>query len=290
MTEKSIIEKGYYNEGQVFAHARSSKPKIAVISQQKIKYGVFMRADGRKSNELRPLKFEVGYLKHHEGSVLVTAGNTKILVLVSSEARVPHHRFEVGGWISAEYNMLPGATNQRKPRPIAKLKNDGRSVEISRLIGRSIRQAVNLDALGQRTLLIDCDVIEADAGTRCAAITGAYVALCAHVASLLKNGAMKMATMEDVVVRPIAAVSLGIVKNQVMTDLTYEEDVAAQTDCNLVGSTGGQIIEFQATAEKNPMTKDQLDQIYDLGQKSIASIIDQQHNALLKQCGIMFHR
>lgn len=249
-----------------------------------------MRANGRKNNELRPLSFKIGYLKHHEGSVLVEAGDTKILVLVTSEPRVPHHRFEVGGWLSAEYNMLPGATNQRKPRPIAKLKNDGRSVEISRLIGRSVRQAVNLDALGQRTLLIDCDVIQADAGTRCAAICGAYVATAAHVASLLKAGQIKMAVMEDIIVRPVAAVSLGVVKNEVLVDLTYEEDVAAETDCNLVGSTGGSIIEFQASAEKNPMTKAQVDAIYDLGQKAIASIIDVQHRELLKQCGIMFHR
>lgn len=249
-----------------------------------------MRANGRKNNELRPLSFKIGYLKHHEGSVLVEAGDTKILVLVTSEPRVPHHRFEVGGWLSAEYNMLPGATNQRKPRPIAKLKNDGRSVEISRLIGRSVRQAVNLDALGQRTLLIDCDVIQADAGTRCAAISGAYVATAAHVASLLKAGQIKMAVMEDIITRPVAAVSLGVVKNEVLVDLTYEEDVSAETDCNLVGSTGGQIIEFQASAEKNPMTKAQVDTIYDLGQKAIASIIDVQHRELLKQCGIMFHR
>jgi ribonuclease PH len=249
-----------------------------------------MRADGRKNTELRPIQFEIGYLKNHPGSVLVSVGDTKIIVLVTSEQRVPHHRFEVGGWLSAEYNMLPGATNQRKPRPIAKLKNDGRSVEISRLIGRSIRQAINLDGLGQRTLLIDCDVVQADAGTRCASITGAYVAVAAHVASLLKQGQIKMATMEDIITRPIAAVSLGVLKNQVFLDLTYDEDIGAETDCNLVGSSNGQIIEFQASAEKNPMTKNHIDQMYDIGQKALASIIEIQHRELLKQCGIMFHR
>jgi ribonuclease PH len=196
----------------------------------------------------------------------------------------------VGGWLSAEYNMLPGATNQRKPRPIAKLRNDGRSVEISRLIGRSIRQAINLDVLGQRTLLVDCDVIQADAGTRCAAITSAYVATCAHVASLLKSGQIKMSTMEDIIVRPIAAISLGVLKNVVMVDLTYQEDIAAETDCNLVGSTDGQIIEFQCTAEQRPLTKNHLDQIYDLGQKALSHIIEIQHRELLKQCGIIIHR
>lgn len=248
-----------------------------------------MRADGRKNSELRPMKFEIGYLKHHEGSVMISVGNTKVLALVTSESRVPHHRFEVGGWLSAEYNMMPGATAQRKPRPITKLKNDGRSVEISRLIGRAIRQAINLDALGQRTLLIDCDVIEADAGTRCAAITAAYVAVCAHVASLLKTGQIRMTTMEDIIVRPIAAVSLGVFKNEVMLDLTYNEDVAAETDCNLVGSNGGQIIELQCTAEQKPLTKPQLDQIFDLGQNALSQIIEMQKKELLRQCGIMLH-
>lgn len=249
-----------------------------------------MRSDGRNNVDLRPMKFEIGYLKNHEGSVLITVGDTKVIALVTSEPRVPHHRFEVGGWLTAEYNMLPGSTGQRKPRPIAKLKNDGRSVEISRLIGRAIRQAINLDIIGQRTLLIDCDVIQADAGTRCAAITGAYVALCAHVASLLKTGQIKMATMEDIITRPIAAVSLGVVKGEVMLDLTYQEDVAASADCNLVGSSNGQIIDFQCTAEQKPITKLELDQIYDLGQKALATIVEQQHRELLKQCGIMFHR
>ncbi len=249
-----------------------------------------MRADGRKISDLRPIRLEIGYLKHHEGSVMITAGDTKILALVTSENRVPHHRYEVGGWLSAEYNMLPGATNQRKPRPIVKLKNDGRSVEISRLIGRSIRQAVNLDALGQRTLLIDCDVIQADAGTRCAAITAAYVATCAHVASLLKTGQLKMTTMEDIIRRPIAAISLGIRKGEVLVDLTYEEDVAAETDCNLVGSTNGEIIEFQCTAEQKPMTKNHIDQIYELGQKALNQIIEIQNRELLRQCGIILHR
>lgn len=249
-----------------------------------------MRVNGRKNSELRPLSFTMGYLKHHEGSVLVTAGDTKIIVVVTSEARVPHHRMDIGGWLSAEYNMLPGSTEQRKQRPMAKLKNDGRSVEISRLIGRSIRQALNLDALGQRSLNIDCDVIQADAGTRCAAITGAYMATCAHVASLLKGGHIKMATMEDVIVRPIAAVSLGVSKGQVLLDLDYQEDISADIDCNLVGSTGGEIVEFQCTAERKPLKKAELDAIYDVGQKALMEIIDLQHRELMKQCGIMFHR
>ncbi len=249
-----------------------------------------MRAHGRKNHELRPMSFNMGYLKYHEGSVLVSAGDTKILVAVTSEARVPHHRMDQGGWLSAEYNMLPGSTEQRKQRPMAKLKNDGRSVEISRLIGRAVRQALNLDALGQRSLTIDCDVIQADAGTRCAAICGAYMATCAHVASLLKAGQIKMATMEDIILRPIAAVSLGVVKGEVLLDLDYKEDIAADIDCNLVGTTGGEIVEFQCTAEKKPLKREQMDQIYDVGHKALAEIIEIQHRELLKQCGIMFHR
>lgn len=249
-----------------------------------------MRIDGRKNNELRPVKIEIGYLKNHEGSVMISAGDTKVITVVTSEARVPHHRYEVGGWLSAEYNMMPGSTAQRKPRAIAKLKNDGRSVEISRLIGRSIRQAVNLDSLGQRTLLIDCDVLQADAGTRCAAITGAYVALCAHVASLIKAGQLKMVTMEDVIVRPVAAVSIGVVKGETMLDLNYQEDIAATADCNIVGSTGGQIIDFQCTAEQKPFSKHEIDAIYDMGQQAIAQLIDIQHHELFRQAGIKFFR
>ncbi len=247
-----------------------------------------MRIDGRNNDQLRPLKFEIGYLKHHPGSVMVTMGDTKVLALATSEARVPHHRLDVGGWLSAEYNMLPGSTAQRKPRAIAKLKNDGRSVEISRLIGRSLRQAINLDALGQRSLLIDCDVVQADAGTRSAAITGAYLATCAHIASLLKTGQIKMKMMEDIILRPIAAVSLGILNEQVLLDLNYQEDVKADTDCNLVGSTNGQIIELQCSAEQRPMSKAQIDQIYDAGQKALNEIIALQTKELMRQCGIMF--
>jgi ribonuclease PH len=248
-----------------------------------------MRADGRSNVELRPIKMELGYLKHHEGSVLISGGDTKVLVTVTSETRVPPHRYEIGGWLSAEYDMLPGATETRKPRAINKLRQDGRTVEISRLIGRSLRQAVNLDVIGQRTLLIDCDVIQADAGTRCLSITGAYVALCAHVAMLIKTGQLKMLTMEDVITRPVAAVSLGVVNGQVLTDLTYLEDVKADADCNVVGTTGGHIVDFQCTAEQKPISKDHIDQIYTQGEAALASIIEQQNKALMR-LGIMFHR
>jgi ribonuclease PH len=246
-----------------------------------------MRSDGRHNNELRPLKFEISYVKHHPGSVLVSAGDTKVLVVVTSENRVPPHRIDVGGWLSAEYNMLPASTNQRNTRAITRLRNDGRSVEISRLIGRSLRQSLNLNALGQRTLNIDCDVIQADAGTRCAAITGAYIATCVHIASLIKNGQLKMLMLEDIITRPVAAVSLGIVKDQILLDLNYQEDVLADTDCNIVGSHQGHIIELQCTAEQKPMTKAQIDQIYDCGQSALSQIIEMQKKELLRQAGII---
>lgn len=248
-----------------------------------------MRKDGRSHEQLRPINIEIGYLKHHPGSVMISTGNTKVLAVATSEPKVPHHRFEIGGWLSAEYNMLPGSTLQRKPRAISKLKNDGRTVEISRLIGRSLRQALDLEALGQRSLTIDCDVIEADAGTRSAAITGAYLATCAHIAHLLKSGQIKMKTMEDIILRPVAAISLGLIKDQVLLDLTYEEDVKADADCNLVGSSNGQIIEMQCSAENKPFSKEQIDQIYQLGQKALIEIMEIQKKELLKQCGIMFH-
>ena len=248
-----------------------------------------MRNDGRTNEQLRPLKFEMAYVKHHPGSVLVSAGDTKVLVVVTSENRVPYHRMDVGGWLSAEYNMLPGATNQRNARAITKLKNDGRSVEISRLIGRAIRQSINLTTLGQRTLVIDCDVLQADAGTRCAAITGAYMATCAHIASLIKSGQLKMLMLEDIITRPIAAVSLGIVKDQVLLDLNYQEDLIAETDCNVVGSTNGQIIELQCTAEQKPMSKAQIDQIYDMSQNALKEIMELQRKELLRQSGIIIH-
>lgn len=248
-----------------------------------------MRTDGRQNTELRPISFEIGYLKHHPGSVMMTAGDTKVLALVTSENRVPPHRFDMGGWLSAEYNMLPGATHQRKPRAIQKLRNDGRSVEISRLIGRALRQAVNIDALGQRTLLVDCDVIQADAGTRSAAITAAYLAAVVHVATLLKSNQLRMVTMEDIIIRPLAAVSLGLINDQVLLDLTYQEDVKADTDCNMVGSKNNEIVEFQCSAEQKPFSKKHLDEIYEMGQKAIAHILEAQKKALLTQCGLILH-
>jgi len=247
-----------------------------------------MRSDGRANDEMRSLKIELPYLKGHEGSLLISTGDTKVLCVATSESKVPAHRMDIGGWLSAEYNMLPGSTGVRKPR--AQIKPDGRSVEISRLIGRSLRQAINLDAIGQRSIAIDCDVVQADAGTRCAAITGAYLALCAHIAFLLKTGQIKLKTIEDIILRPVAAVSLGIVKGQILCDLTYKEDVNADSDCNLVGSSSGQIIEFQCTAEKKPFSNEQFLSLLKIGQAALEKIIAEQEKALFSQCGVIFKR
>lgn len=248
-----------------------------------------MRSNNRKLNALRPIKFEMGYLKNHEGSVLVSWGNTKVICVATSELKVPPHRVDIGGWLSAEYNMLPGSTQMRKQRSFSK-GSDGRSVEISRLIGRSLRQAINLNKIGQRTILIDCDVIEADAGTRCAAITGGFLALCGHIAFLIKSGQLKMLNIEDIIIRSIAAVSLGIVNNNILCDIDLKEDNKALVDCNLIGSENHQIIEFQCSAEQRPLNKDELDRILAMGQEAISLLISEELKVLSSQCGIIFHR
>ncbi len=203
-----------------------------------------MRQDGRKPQDLRPITFHKRFIEHHPGSVLVSFGKTKVLVTATISSQLPQHRKELGkGWLNAEYGMLPGSTHERKGRPGPK-GPDGRAVEIQRLIGRSLRQAIDLDQLGPKCITLDCDVIQADGGTRTAAITGAWVAL----ALLLKS-----LRLEHLLVRQIAAVSLGVKGDQILTDLNYEEDVSIDTDFNLVGCQDGTLIELQGTAEGRPM-------------------------------------
>lgn len=203
-----------------------------------------MRQDGRKPQELRPITFQKRFIEHHPGSVLVSFGKTKVLATATLSSQLPQHRKELGkGWLTAEYGMLPASTHERKGRPGLK-GPDGRAVEIQRLIGRSLRQAVDLDALGPKCITIDCDVIQADGGTRTAAITGGWVAL----ALLLKS-----MRMDHLLTRQIAAISLGVKGDQILTDLNYEEDVNIDTDFNLVGCQDGSLIELQGTAEKTPM-------------------------------------
>lgn len=205
---------------------------------------LIMRQDGRKPQDLRSITFQTHFIEHHPGSVLVSFGKTKVIVTATISNQVPHHRKELNkGWLTAEYGMLPGSTHDRKQRPGPK-GPDGRIIEIQRLIGRSLRQAVDLDRLGTKTITIDCDVIQADGGTRTAAITGGWVAL-----ALL----LKFLKRDHLLVRQIAAVSLGVQGEQVLTDLDYKEDVNIDTDFNLVGCQDGSLIEVQGTAEKAPM-------------------------------------
>ena len=206
-----------------------------------------MRIDHRENNQIRPILFETDFTKNCEGSVLTSLGNTKVLSTVSVEERVPHHRTE-GGWVTAEYAMLPGSTQQRKKRDRGKI--DGRNVEIQRLIGRSLRAVVDMKSLGQRTLWIDCDVIQADGSTRCASISGASVALAIALKRLEKSGHIVKA--DDIMKQMVAAVSVGIVNDQIVVDLSYAEDSNAQVDMNIVGTCDGKIIEIQGTAEDKP--------------------------------------
>lgn len=240
------------------------------------------RKDGRATTELRPVRFETGFIKHHPGSVLVSFGDTRVLCVASVEERVPPHRLSSGGgWVTAEYSMLPAATHDRKQREISRGKADARSVEIQRLVGRALRNAVDMNAIGQRTITVDCDVIQADGGTRTASITGGWVALALCVAHLQKRGVpMKAKSLKDALPAQVAAISLGILKDQIFTDLNYEEDSRAETDLNLVARADGTIVEVQGTAEGDPMQRDQLVAVVDQGLVAIKDLCARQREAL----------
>ena len=240
------------------------------------------RKDGRGPLDLRPVRFEVGFVKHHAGSVLVSFGDTRVLCVATAEERVPPHRLQSGGgWVTAEYSMLPAATHDRKQREISRGKADARSVEIQRLVGRALRNVVEMDAIGQRTINIDCDVIQADGGTRTASITGGYVALALCLKDLQKRGlSMKAKALKDALRGQVAAVSLGILKDEIWTDLCYEEDSRAETDLNLVARSDGTIVEVQGTAEGLPMKRDQLVAIVDQGLAGIRDLCAKQREAL----------
>lgn len=236
-----------------------------------------MRQDGRKNSELRPVKITRNYIKHAEGSVLIEVGDTKVICTASVEERVPPFKKESGeGWVTAEYSMLPRATAVRNPRDISKLKINGRSQEIQRLIGRSLRTIVNLKLLGERTITIDCDVIQADGGTRTASITGSYVALVDACKKLMENGLISKMPVTGFV----AATSVGIVNGEEMLDLCYIEDSNAGVDMNVVMSDKGEFIEIQATGEKTSFSKKQLDGLLDLAQSGIEKLIQIQKEAL----------
>jgi ribonuclease PH len=241
-----------------------------------------MRSDGRSATALRPVSFDTGFIEHHAGSVLVSFGKTRVLVTATTEDRVPPYRLDSGGgWLTAEYAMLPGSTQNRKRRDISQGRRDGRGVEIQRLIGRSLRQVVNLNKIGQRTIHVDCDVIQADGGTRTAAITGGWVAVALCIKDLLKKGApMKGKKFDDIMTDQLAAVSLGIKEGLVLTDLNYVEDVSVDTDFNLVARADGTIVEMQGTAEGHSMRRAEVDKLLDQGLLAIGELCGLQKRAV----------
>ena len=240
-------------------------------------FAMVSRRNGRRSDELRPLRLTRGYTSHAEGSVLVEAGDTRVLCTVSVEEGVPPFLKGKGrGWLTAEYGMLPRSTNTRTRREAAEGRQSGRTMEIQRLIGRSLRAVTDLDCLGERTLRIDCDVLQADGGTRCASITGAWVAVADAIAWCKTQGLLLGEPLRDAV----AAVSVGIVADQVVVDLDYAEDSACDTDMNVVMTGSGGIVEVQGTAEGAPFSRDQLDAMVGVAQRGIGQLVDAQRQVL----------
>ncbi len=237
------------------------------------------RADGRAANQLRPLRFQNHIAPHAAGSTLIEWGNTRVICGVTIEETVPRWMKEQkveGGWITAEYSMLPYSTLTRKPRDISKGRLDGRASEIQRLIGRCIRAAIDLEKIGARTICVDCDVLQADGGTRTAAITGAFVALSLAVKKLLAEKKIS----ETPILAGVAAVSVGIVKGEALLDLCYTEDVAAAVDMNLVMNAAGEFIELQGTGEEATFTDTQLVQLLALGKGGIRELLAAQSAAI----------
>ncbi|MFZ0788174.1 MAG: ribonuclease PH [Chromatiaceae bacterium] len=236
-----------------------------------------MRPSQRQADELRPIRFTRGYTRHAEGSVLVEFGDTRVLCTASVEERVPPFLKGQGqGWVTAEYGMLPRATGERTPREAARGKQGGRTLEIQRLIGRSLRAAMDLDLLGERTLTLDCDVLQADGGTRTASITGAWVALYDALAGLKAAGVLTA----DPLRTQVAAVSVGVYQGVPVLDLDYAEDSSAHTDMNLVMDGEGRFIEVQGTAEGVPFSRGELDALLDLGAEGIGRIQVEQRRIL----------
>lgn len=236
-----------------------------------------MRPSGRNAAQLREIQLTCGYTKHAEGSVLVEFGDTRVLCNASVDKNVP--RFLKGkgeGWVTAEYGMLPRSTHTRSDREAAKGKQNGRTQEIQRLIGRSLRAVMNLKALGEQTITIDCDVLQADGGTRTAAITGGYVALSLAVNTLLEQKQIKLNPIHG----QVAAVSVGIYNGLPVLDLDYLEDSSAETDMNIVMNDAGAFIEIQGTAEGHAFRKDELDALLDLASSGIRTLLEKQHHAL----------
>ncbi len=238
-----------------------------------------LRKDGRRADEMRPVRITGGYLAHAEGSALIELGGTVVLCAVSIEDRLPQFLRGTGsGWVTAEYGMLPRSTSTRTPREAATGRQGGRTHEIQRLIGRSLRAVTNLDLLGERTLTADCDVIQADGGTRTAAITGAYVALCQALETLVDKGALSSLPVRGAV----AAASVGRVEGVALLDLCYEEDSQAEVDFNVVMTDDGRFVEVQGTAEAGPFSRDTMDDLLALAGQGTAALFEVQKAALGK--------
>lgn len=236
-----------------------------------------MRPSGRAVDELREIRITRQYTKHAAGSTLIEFGDTKVICTASLEERTPPWLKGSGkGWVTAEYGMLPGATNTRVRREAAAGKQSGRTVEIQRLIGRSLRAAVDLEALGERSITIDCDVIQADGGTRTASITGAFVSLTDAVSGLVENGTIKT----NPIIGMLAAVSVGIYRGKAVLDLDYAEDSSAETDMNVIMNDAEAFVEVQGTAEGHAFRRNELDDMLSLAQSGIGQIINMQRNAL----------
>ena len=237
----------------------------------------FIRNGARAADALRPLRIQRGYTQHAEGSVLIAFGATQVLCTASVEEKVPPHKRGSGqGWVTAEYGMLPRATHTRSDREAARGKQSGRTQEIQRLIGRSLRAVFDLAALGERTITLDCDVLQADGGTRTAAITGAFVAAHDAVSWLRAQGRIAANPIRD----HVAAISVGLLHEQALLDLEYEEDSACDTDMNVVMTGGGAYVEVQGTAEGAAFTRSQMDALLQLAERGIADLVTAQRLAL----------
>lgn len=237
----------------------------------------YERTDGRALDQLREVRITPGYLPYAEGSVLIEMGNTKVICGASLEDRVPPFLRNSGhGWVTAEYAMLPRATQQRTSREIGRGGPSGRTHEIQRLIGRSLRAVADMNVLGERTLTLDCDVLQADGGTRTAAITGAYVAFALASEKLKRSGKLNRSLLAG----EVAAVSVGIVDGVPLLDLKYDEDSRAEVDMNIICTGDGRFIEVQGTAEREPFTEDQMNQLFGLARKGISQLVEIQRATL----------
>jgi ribonuclease PH len=235
----------------------------------------WVRPDGRQPDQLRPVQFQRNFTRYAAGSVLAQCGDTKVLCTVSVQPGVPRFLMDSGqGWLTAEYRMLPGATQERQSREFMRLS--GRTQEIQRLIGRSLRAALDMELLGERTLLVDADVLQADAGTRTTAITGGFVALSDAIASLIRAGELERSPIRH----QIAAISVGLLEGEAFLDLNYPEDVAASVDFNVVMNEALELIEVQGTAEEGSFNRRQMDQMIDLAERGIADLMTYQRKAL----------